>query len=160
MVKKAYLAFGSNIGEGEAHIREAWAALSLVPGIIPRQLSGMYITVPWGYADQPDFTNACGFIETSLAPEALLGVCLGIEAGMGRVRKIKNGPRIIDIDLLLYEGETRQTEELVLPHPRMLERTFVLEPLTDLSQDGFVLDLDVNAALKNLRKNDGSGGKK
>ena len=150
-MKKAYLAFGSNIGNGEAHVREAWQALSLVPGVKPKRLSNMYITAPWGYADQPDFTNACGMVETALSPEALLGVCLGIEAGMGRVRRFKNGPRVIDIDLLLYEGETRNTRELVLPHPRMLERTFVLEPLSELAENGYVLDLDVDAALAKLR---------
>lgn len=151
MLKKAYLAFGSNIGNGEAHVREAWAALSLVPGVWPKQLSGMYITAPWGYKDQPDFTNACGLVETLLSPEALLGVCLGIEAGMGRVRQIRNGPRVIDIDLLLYEGETRNTRELILPHPRMLERTFVLEPLSELAENGRVLGLDVAGALEELK---------
>ena len=115
MFKTAYLAFGSNIGDGEKHIKEAYAALSLVPGTEPEALSAMYITKPWGYADQPDFTIAAARIRTSLSPEALLGVCLGIEAGMGRVRAFKNGPRVIDIDLLLYEGETRDTAELRLP---------------------------------------------
>lgn len=149
-MKKAYLAFGSNIGEAEKNIREAYAALSLVPGIAPRRLSRMYVTKPWGYAEQPDFVNACCEIETSLSPEALLGVCLGIEAAMGRVRAIKNGPRIIDIDLLLFENETRNTAELVLPHPRMLERGFVLEPLADIAVNGRVLNIDVAAALNRL----------
>ena len=152
MVKRAYLAFGSNIGNGEAHIREAWQALSLVPGVVPKRLSNMYVTAPWGYADQPDFTNACGEVETTLSPEALLGVCLGVEAGMGRVRQIKNGPRVIDIDLLLYEGEERNTHELILPHPRMCERTFVLEPLTDLADNDTVLGLDVKGVLEALRR--------
>ncbi len=133
-MKKAYLAFGSNIGDGAGNVRQAWDALALVPGIRPLRLSKLYRTAPWGYADQPDFINACGVIETSLSPEALLGVCLGVEAGMGRVRQIKNGPRVIDVDLLLYEGETRDTEELILPHPRMWERTFVLEPLLDVAE--------------------------
>ncbi len=151
MYKTAYLAFGSNIGDGEKTVLAAWDALSRVPGVLLEQLSKMYITKPWGYLDQPDFTNACGRIRTSLSPEALLGVCLGIEAGMGRVRKIKNGPRIIDIDLLLYEGETRDTEELLLPHPRIRERVFVLEPLLEISDGGYVFDLDVANALADLR---------
>lgn len=133
-MKKAYLAFGSNIGDGAGNVLQAWDVLALVPGICPLRLSRLYRTAPWGYADQPDFINACGVIETSLSPEALLGVCLGVEAGMGRVRQIKNGPRVIDVDLLLYEGETRDTEELILPHPRMWERTFVLEPLLDVAE--------------------------
>jgi 2-amino-4-hydroxy-6-hydroxymethyldihydropteridine diphosphokinase len=90
-------------------------------------------------------------VETLLSPEALLGVCLGVEAGMGRVRQIRNGPRVIDIDLLLYEGETRNTRELILPHPRMLERTFVLEPLSELAENGRVLGLDVAGALEELK---------
>ena len=149
-MREAYIAFGSNIGEPEKNVREAYEALSLVPGIKPDKLSKMYITKPWGYTDQPDFTNACCKVLTSLSPEALLGVCLGIEAAMGRVRTIKNGPRVIDIDLLMYEGEERNTAELVLPHPRMLERTFVLEPLSDLTSDGYVLGTDIAAALARL----------
>lgn len=152
MSKKAYLAFGSNIGNAKKNVKDAYEALKLVPGIVPVKLSELYITKPWGYADQPDFTNACCEIETTLSPEALLGVCLGIEAGMGRVRKIKNGPRIIDIDLLLYEGEERNTEELVLPHPRMWERSFVLEPLSDLAENGTILGVDINEVLAKITK--------
>lgn len=153
MPKKAYLAFGSNIGNGKENVREAYASLTLVPGVIPKKLSKMFITKPWGYADQPDFTNACCEIETSLSPEALLGVCLGIEAAMGRKRIIKNGPRIIDIDLILYEGETRNTTELILPHPRYKDRLFVLEPLYDISNNGFILDINLNSLIKILREN-------
>lgn len=146
-MKKAYLAFGSNMGNPEQNVREAYAALGLVPGIEPRRLSKLYQTKPWGYLDQPDFINACCEIETALSPEALLGVCLGIEAGMGRVRTVKNGPRIIDIDVLLFEGETRNTPELILPHPRMFQRAFVLQPLSDLAADGWVLDVNVGSLL-------------
>lgn len=151
-MRKAYLAFGSNIGDPKKNVRDAYAALALVPGIVTVKLSRLYITKPWGYAEQPDFTNACCEIKTSLSPEALLGVCLGIEAAMGRIRSIKNGPRVIDIDLLLYEGEERATKELILPHPRMLERTFVLEPLSDIAENGIVLGLDVDKSLEKLLK--------
>lgn len=144
MLKKAYLALGSNIGNGAEHLDSAIQALGLVPGVSVTAVSGYYITKPWGYADQPDFTNACCEVETSLSPEALLGVCLGIEAGFGRIREFKNGPRILDIDVLLYEGETRNTEELIIPHPRMFERDFVMIPLRDLARDGKILDIDVN----------------
>jgi len=154
MLKKAYLAFGANIGDGEKSIREAYAALSLVPGVLPKRLSKMFITKPWGYADQPEFTNACCEVETSLSPEALLGVCLGIEASMGRKRIIKNGPRIIDIDLILYEGEERNTDELILPHPRFKERLFVLEPLNDLSDNGFILDVDTGRLIEKLKEDE------
>ena len=148
MLKTAFLAFGSNIGNGEETILAAWDALRRVPGVLPDALSDMYITKPWGYADQPDFTNACGRVKTSLSPEALLGVCLGIEAGMGRVRRFKNGPRVIDIDLLIYEGETRNTQELRLPHPGVWERSFVLKPLADVADNKIVLLSDIESALQ------------
>lgn len=149
-MKQAYLAFGSNIGEPGQNVLAAWDALRFVPGVRPVVLSGLFVTKPWGYLDQPDFVNACGLVETDLSPEALLGVCLGLEAGMGRVRTIKNGPRIIDIDLLLYEGEARDTRELVLPHPRMWERTFVLEPLAEITE-GTPLGQKVKKALSSLQ---------
>ena len=152
MRKTAYLAFGSNIGNSEENVREAWASLSLVPGIFPAALSDLYRTKPWGYTAQPDFINACCRVETTLSPEALLGVCLGIEAAMGRVRQFKNGPRVIDIDLLLYEGEKRDTAELRLPHPGIREREFVLEPLLDVCENGFACGLNVPETLRLLRE--------
>ena len=151
MLKTAYLAFGSNIGDGEKTILAAWDALSRVPGVSVQDLSKMYITKPWGYADQPDFTNACGRIQTSLSPEALLGVCLGVEAGMGRVRKFRNGPRVIVIDLLLYEGETRDTEELCLPHPGVWKRDFVLLPLMDVADKKTLFKEEISAALDRMK---------
>lgn len=152
MRKTAYLAFGSNLGNSEENVREAYASLSLVPGVYPAALSDLYRTKPWGYADQPDFINACCRVETTLSPAALLGVCLGIEAAMGRVRQFKNGPRVIDIDLLLYEGESRNTEELLLPHPGIPEREFVLEPLLDVCENGFACGLNVPETLRILRE--------
>lgn len=134
MSEIAYVAFGSNMGDGEMNIREAAGALERVPGIFSVQLSQMYITKPWGYENQDNFVNAAARLETSLSPEALLGVCLGIEAGMGRVRKITNGPRVIDIDVLIYNNEIRDTKELKLPHPFLYERDFVLEPLQDVAE--------------------------
>lgn len=150
MAEKAVLALGSNIGNGKEHLDDAVKALGLVPGVTVTAVSRYYITKPWGYTAQADFTNACCEVETTLSPEALLGVCLGIEAGFGRIREFRNGPRIIDIDLLMYADEKRDTEELKLPHPGIKERDFVLLPLSDLAQDGFVLGLDVRAALKDL----------
>ena len=152
MGEKAYIALGSNMGDAAVNLNGAIAALGLVPGVTVTKVSDYYITKPWGYADQPDFTNACCEVETTLSPEALLGVCLGIEAGMGRVRVIKNGPRVIDLDLLLYGEEVRHTEELTLPHPRMRDREFVLRPLLDLAENGFVGSFDVAAALALLNR--------
>lgn len=150
MDKTAYIAFGSNMGDSRKIIQNAYAALDLVPGVKTQQLSSFYLTKPWGYTDQPDFINACCRLKTTLSPEALLGVCLGIEAAAGRVRQIKNGPRVLDMDLLLYEDEKRDTQELRLPHPGLLERIFVLEPLRDVCEGGFACGLDVLAALERL----------
>ena len=157
MAETAFIALGSNMGNAAANLDEALRALDLVPGVTVTGVSGYYVTAPWGYTDQPDFTNACGRVQTALSPEALLGVCLGIEAGMGRVRKQCNGPRIIDIDLLLYEGEARRTEELTLPHPGVTQREFVLRPLMDVAPGGMALWLDVQKALSALACAKGPG---
>ena len=151
MAEKAYIALGSNLGDPDANLNEAIRALDLVPGVKVTKVSGYYVTEPWGYADQPDFTNACCEVETTLSPEALLGVCLGVEAGMGRVRQIKNGPRVIDLDLLLYGEEERHTQELTLPHPRMWEREFVLFPLRELSENGQIGRYPIGELLEELQ---------
>ena len=131
----AYIALGTNLGNLEQNLNNAVAALDRVPGVQVTARSKRYKTEPVGYTEQPDFLNAAVRVETTRSPEALLGACLGIEAAMGRVRTVKNGPRVLDLDLLLYENETRSTAELILPHPRMLERTFVLQPLCDICQE-------------------------
>lgn len=129
---KAYLGLGTNMGDREKNLRDALASLNLLPGTKVTALSKVYETDPVGYTDQQDFLNIAAEVETTLNPENLLGACLGIEAGLGRVRTVKNGPRIIDIDLLLYENEVYNNSTLILPHPRMKEREFVLRPLLDI----------------------------
>ena len=158
MTETAYLALGSNIGDAKGNIDGAVAALSLVPGVEVDMVSSYYITKPWGVENQPDFVNACVCVKTTLSPQALLGVCLGIEAGMGRVRMIKNGPRVIDIDVLLYNDIYINSEELILPHPRMHEREFVLVPLLDIAKDGKVLNFDIKNALAELKNSDIDNG--
>lgn len=128
----AYVALGTNLGDREQNIKSAIDALGLLPGTSVSARSAVYETAPWGFAPQGNFLNAVVRVETSLSPAALLGACLGIEAGFGRVRSVKNGPRILDLDLLLYEDVSCNTPELCLPHPRMMERAFVLRPLIDL----------------------------
>ncbi len=132
---KAYIALGTNIGDRRKNIEDALAALNLVPDVKVTKISNIHETEPVGYLDQDMFLNACCEVETELSPHALLGVCLGIEAAMGRIRQIKNGPRIIDLDLLLYENEKINTPELTLPHPRMYERDFVMIPLKEILED-------------------------
>ena len=105
-------------------------------------MSKVYETEPVGFANQDDFLNIAVEIETELTADNVLGACLGIEASLGRIRNIKNGPRIIDIDLLLYEEEKYNTPSLILPHPRMFEREFVLRPLLDIEFNNSLFDRD------------------
>lgn len=135
MSNTAYIAFGGNMGDTRTVIGEAVDALNLVPGITVSAVSSMLETKPWGYESQDNFINACARLDVTVSPQALLGVCLGIEAAMGRHRSIKNGPRIIDIDVIMYDDEEINTKELILPHPRMWERDFVLVPLLQVIED-------------------------
>lgn len=131
-MSKAYLGIGTNIGNREENLKNALLSLNLLPTTKVAAISSVYETAPVGYAEQGDFLNIAVEIETELTAQNILGACLGIEAGLGRIRNIKNGPRIIDIDLLLYEGEKYNTPSLILPHPRMFEREFVIRPLLDI----------------------------
>ena len=149
----AYLGLGANLGDAVEQLACAVHAIAALPGTTVEAASPYYITAPVGYLDQPDFTNQCVRVATGLSPEALLGACLGIEAALGRERSFKNAPRVIDIDVLLYEGQKRETEELQLPHPRLFERAFALIPLTDiLLNNSEYMDIINNIAL-NIDKN-------
>ena len=146
---QAYLGIGTNIGDKLQNLQDAISALNLLPLTKVIDCSNVYETDPVGYANQDDFLNIVVEVETELNSDNLLGAALGIEAGLGRVRTIKNGPRIIDIDLLLYGNEVKNTETLILPHPRMMERDFVLKPLLDLNFDGVLDRKTVKDALTN-----------
>ncbi len=130
---KAYLGVGTNIGDRMKNLQDSIDSLNLLPMTSVTDVSDIYETDPVGYDNQDDFLNIVVEIQTELNPHNLLGACLGIEAGFGRVRTIKNGPRIIDMDLLIYENEQVDTKTLILPHPRIMERNFVLKPLLDLN---------------------------
>ncbi|WP_186399925.1 2-amino-4-hydroxy-6-hydroxymethyldihydropteridine diphosphokinase [Stappia sp. P2PMeth1] len=132
---RAALGLGSNIGDTLGHLEAALAALAATPGIVVVARSSDYRTPPWGPVPQDDYRNACVVIETRLSPRALLDRCLEIERGLGRVRDVRWGPRVIDIDVLIY-GDTRIEEDgLTIPHPRMGERAFVLVPLAEIWPD-------------------------
>lgn len=148
----AYLGIGTNIGDRLQNLIDAVEALELLPMTKVIEVSNVYETEPVGYDNQDKFLNIAVAVSTELTADNLLGASLGIEAGMGRVRTIKNGPRIIDVDLLLYENETYNTKTLVLPHPRMLERNFVLKPLLDLKINNGIYSTDY---LKSLLTNEG-----
>lgn len=139
---QAILGIGTNMGDRLKNLEYAVTALNKVPMVKITESSFVYETKPWGFTEQQNFYNAVLKVQTELSPNALLGVCLGIEAGMGRIREFKNGPRIIDIDLLLYENEESDTTELKLPHPFIRERDFVLAPLKDLFDNLKVFSYD------------------
>ena len=123
----AYVGLGSNLGDREALLRRAAELIGAL------RLSEIRETEPWGYVTQPRFLNAVAEIETELPPRRLLDHLFDVEARLGRERiGPKWGPRTIDLDLLLYGDEVIDEPGLVVPHPRLLEREFVLEPLADL----------------------------
>lgn len=131
----AYLALGSNLGDRNWHLSEAVARLRAHDRIRVRRIAPIYETEPMYVTEQPEFLNTCAEVETTLDPHGLLGALLDIEEEMGRERQLANGPRTIDIDILFYEREILDERGLTIPHPAMLERDFVLEPLADLIPD-------------------------
>jgi len=132
---KAYLALGANLGDKTASVREAIRLVDDHEACSVIAQSSLYITEPVGVLDQPDFVNAVIEVETSLDPYELLDLCSEIEQKMGRKRTIKWGPRVIDMDILLYEGVNISDERLTIPHLRMMERAFVLVPLAEIAPD-------------------------
>lgn len=136
---KAVIGIGTNIGNRAVNIRNAVEALDLLPDVKVLRNASIYETAPWGYTEQQSFYNTVVEIETTKSPEMLLGACLGIEAGMGRVREFKNGPRAIDLDLLVFENYESNSLHITVPHPLIGERDFVLVPLKELYNDMDVL---------------------
>ncbi len=128
----AVVALGSNLDDPEAHVRRAFGELAAAAETWVTARSALYRTAPVGYADQPAFVNACARVETRLAPRALLDGLLAIERRHGRVRDVPNGPRTLDLDIVLYGGATIEEPGLCVPHPRAHERAFVLAPLVDV----------------------------
>ncbi len=133
MPHTVYIALGTNLGERLANLESAIAALA--PEVRVRAESPVYETPPWGYADQPAFLNMVVEAETDLDPGALLGHLKRLEAELGRVESFRYGPRRIDLDILFYDDLILDTPPLVIPHPRLHERAFVLVPLADLAPE-------------------------
>ncbi|MGB4553123.1 MAG: 2-amino-4-hydroxy-6-hydroxymethyldihydropteridine diphosphokinase [bacterium] len=131
-MKEVYLGLGSNLGERKGYIKGALAGLARA-GVAIDGVSSLYETEPVGYTDQPPFYNAVARGLTGLQPRQLLNAVLAIEKELGRRRDIRWGPRTIDIDILLYGQEVFQEEDLLIPHPRLAERAFVLIPLLELA---------------------------
>lgn len=145
----AIVGLGANLGDRESNIKSALLALDGLASTRVERVSGMYETQAVGVPDeQPDYINCVAVLQTELSARALLGACLGIESALGRRRAGYKAARTIDIDLLVYEGVTSRDEELMLPHPRMLERAFVLVPLKELYPQGNVCGLEFSDKLR------------
>ena len=131
----AYLGLGANLGDRMENIRRALDLLGSNPGVSIIAVSSTYETEPWGLAEQPNYLNIATEIQTSLEPAALLELAKGIEEKIGRIPTVRYGPRSIDIDILLYGDQIIEwsVPDLQIPHPRMLDRAFVLIPLAEIA---------------------------
>ncbi|WP_449354735.1 2-amino-4-hydroxy-6-hydroxymethyldihydropteridine diphosphokinase [Virgibacillus natechei] len=134
-MNSVFIALGSNIEPREEYLRSALETLSEDASIFIRKKSSIYETAPVGYTDQSDFLNMVIEIDTSLTSDDLLQFCQETEQKFGRDRKIRFGPRTIDLDILIYNQENSDIESLIIPHPRMHERAFVLIPLDEIASD-------------------------
>lgn len=128
-----YLGLGSNLGEREGFLRRALQLLR--PAVVVRRASALYETEPVGYAAQGPFLNAVVEGETALAPAELLAQVKAVEQELGRTPTVRNGPRVVDVDILSYDDLAMESPELQLPHPRLAERAFVLVPLAEIAPD-------------------------
>jgi len=131
--ERIYLSLGTNLGNRELNLEAA--RQELTPQVKILDSSSIYQTEPWGYLDQPDFLNQVLVVETSLSPHELLEYIKGIEQKIGRKPSIRFGPRVVDIDILFYGDRIIQEEDLVIPHPRLKDRAFVLIPLAEIDPD-------------------------
>ena len=131
---RVFLGLGSNLGDRARYLKDAISILES-PLIKVEDTSRIYETEPWGLMDQPLYWNQVIKVETSLEPLELLHVCQEIELRLGRERKVHWGPRTIDIDLLIYDNTVIESEELILPHPYLEERAFVLAPLREIAPE-------------------------
>lgn len=133
-MKTAYLSLGSNLGDREAHLTAALHRLQAA-GVHVVRRSSIQETEPQDFKDQPWFLNLAVEVETDLAPQELLASIQKIESDMGRQRSIPKGPRTIDIDILFYANLIITTTDLEIPHPRLTQRAFVLDPLSEIAPD-------------------------
>lgn len=137
-MNKAYVALGTNIEPRNVHLTSALGLLVSNGPVSVVKRSSIYETAPVGYTDQADFLNMVIEVETSLSSIELLNYCQSIELQLGRKRDIRFGPRTIDLDILLYNQENSTMERLIIPHPRMHERAFVLIPLYEIAPDALI----------------------
>ncbi len=147
---EAYLGLGSNLGDREALLRAAVHELGETEGVTVTAASPIYETPPWGPVPQGPYLNACVAVETELPARALLDLALAIERRHGRERAVRWGPRTLDIDLLVYGATAIEEPGLVVPHPRMAERGFVLVPLATIAPGLLVGGRTIEAVLADL----------
>jgi 2-amino-4-hydroxy-6-hydroxymethyldihydropteridine diphosphokinase len=143
---------GTNLGDRKENLRKAIDALNLLPYTDVIAQSRIYETEPVGYARQDNFYNIILKVRSIFEPSEMLGACLGIEVGFGRVRTVRFGPRILDLDIIFAEDMKIGTRNLTVPHPRCHERRFVLEPMLDIFPDGIVYGTDIKPLLEKINK--------
>ena len=152
-MKRVFLGIGTNLGDREANLKKAVENIRESIGPVIRS-SSVYETEPWGFRSENQFLNIVVEVETDLKPSGLLGRMLMIEANMGRLRGGKEYmSRLIDLDILLYGNEILETKSLIVPHPKMQERRFVLVPLNEIAPDLVhpILGMDINTLLKKCK---------
>ncbi|HZH59047.1 MAG TPA: 2-amino-4-hydroxy-6-hydroxymethyldihydropteridine diphosphokinase [Metabacillus sp.] len=142
MKNQAYIALGSNMGDRERYLIDAIKKIHQQPDIKVVNISSIYETDPVGYTEQDQFLNMVIYVNTDLTAFQLLSMLQEIEKQLNRKREIKWGPRTLDLDILLFNHENIEAEQLIVPHPRMHERAFVLIPLYELNQDVSIPNVD------------------
>jgi len=144
------ISVGTNIGDRKANIDKCMDSINLLPYTDVIEQTSIYETEPVGYARQNNFYNILLKVESVFEPHEMLGACLGIEAAFGRIRTLRNGPRIIDLDVIFAEDMKIESRNLIVPHPRYSERRFILEPLLELFPDGIVYGRDIRPMIEKL----------
>lgn len=149
-MKEAILSLGSNLGNRILNIEKALHSIENIPETKIIKISSFYETEPCGVKEEQNkYVNCCVKISTELNSEILMGCCLGIESALGRIREYRFSPRTIDIDILAYENEIKNEKNLILPHPEMLKRAFVLIPLREICDGTVFKNIDFSKSINN-----------
>ena len=146
------ISLGTNLGDRKQNLEKAIDSINNIPYTDVIKASSVYETEPVDYLRQDNFYNIVLEVRSQFEPAEMLGICLGIESGLGRIRGIKNGPRIIDLDLILAEDRIINSKNLVVPHPRYKERNFVLTPLLEIHPDGEFYGKNFKKYIENVKK--------